>query len=210
MSPWAVPLHGVGNNLATKTTVRGSTFTYSPVTVDPLTGLMLQTITFTNIPSAPMNGLRVTLSNIAPGVTYYSSSEGSLPGTVDVIYGSPIAQKQTVTFVLVSSDPKHRTVGPVIKAVALETPEPAAMPVAGSLVSLTGPHYTPAGPLLQWAALRGSTYVVEYSSDGGITWFSAVHLLAGSPRITWVDRGQPETQTKPSNKGGRMYRVKKL
>jgi len=57
--------------------------------------------------------------------------------------------------------------------------------------------------------------VVEYSDDGGTTWLSAVHRLStGGTRMFWLDRGQPETKTKPTGvpnqAGGRYYRVKRL
>jgi len=74
---------------------------------------------------------------------------------------------------------------------------------------------TAQGTLLEWNSKPGATYVVEYSDDGGKTWFSAVHRLGTSgARFFWVDRGQPETQSKPmgtpNKPGGRYYRVKKL
>jgi hypothetical protein len=54
-------------------------------------------------------------------------------------------------------------------------------------------------------------YVVEYSTDGGTTWFSAVHRQqAIGTRMIWIDRGQPETQTRPISRAARAYRVKKL
>lgn len=56
-----------------------------------------------------------------------------------------------------------------------------------------------------------SAPIVEYSDDRGTTWFSAVHRLTrNSTRISWVDRGQPETFFKPTNKAARSYRVKRL
>jgi hypothetical protein len=66
------------------------------------------------------------------------------------------------------------------------------------------------GPLLEWNAVRGLTYVVEYSDNGGASWSSAVHRLVGGNRILWVDRGQPETVVKPVSKAARAYRVKRL
>ena len=65
--------------------------------------------------------------------------------------------------------------------------------------------------MLTWAAVARKTYVVEYSNDGGMTWFSTVHLLgASSTTMFWTDRGQPETQSKPVNKAARKYRVRRL
>ena len=67
------------------------------------------------------------------------------------------------------------------------------------------------GPLVEWVTKKGSVYVVEYSDDNGGTWYSAVHRLSATgTRLMWVDRGQPETWTKPLNKAARRYLVKRL
>ena len=80
-----------------------------------------------------------------------------------------------------------------------------------TLVPVLGVRDTVNGPLVEWNSKPGAMYVVEYSDDRGSTWFSAVHRLTrNSTRISWVDRGQPETYTKPANKAARSYRVKRL
>ena len=94
-------------------------------------------------------------------------------------------------------------------------PEPDSLPVTGTVVPLRSMRATPQGPFLEWNSVPKASYVVEYSNDAGKTWFSAVHRLStGTTRMFWVDRGQPETKTKPvgvpNKPGGRLYRVKKL
>ncbi|MDB6072487.1 MAG: hypothetical protein JWO89_127, partial [Verrucomicrobiaceae bacterium] len=84
-------------------------------------------------------------------------------------------------------------------------------PVDGKTIPIRSIRDTAAGPLLDWPTVRGKIYVVEYSSDQGKTWDSAVHrLTGGSTRLLWIDRGQPETYYKPTSKKWRMYRVKEL
>ena len=217
-SPFIMPLHGNGSLVATKTSVSGSKFTCSLLRPDPQTGLMLQTITFTNTTSIKLEGMKLMLSKVASGVQIYSSSLGAMPGTYEVIYSKAIAAGEKISFDLVYFDPLRRTadaISPVIKAEALLEPEPDSLPVAGTEVKLLSVRVTPQGPMLEWNSVPRATYVAEYSDDGGKTWFSAVHRLStGGTRQFWIDRGQPETKTKPTgtpNKpGGRFYRMKKL
>lgn len=219
-SPFVLPLKGTGTFelTATKPHFANSPFTYAPLRLDRQTGLMLQKISFTNTTGIKLEGLKLVLSKIAAGVQIYSSSAGPSPGTYEVIYSNPIAASETISFDLVYFDPKRRTadsINPVIKAEALLEPEPESLPVAGTAVPLRSVRVTPQGPLLEWNSVAGKSYVVEYSNDAGKTWFSAVHRLSTSgTRMFWIDRGQPETKTKPvgvpNRPGGRFYRIKKL
>ena len=209
---------GVFYATATKPNVANSPFIYSPLRLDRQTGLLLQKITFTNTTGVLLNGLRLLLSKVAPGVQVYSSSAGTAPGTFEVIYSNAIKPNETISFDLVYFDPRRRTaesMNPVIKAEALLEPEPDSLPVKGTAVPLLRARSTPQGPTLEWNSAPAKTYVVEYSDNGGTTWLSAVHRLnARGTRMFWLDRGQPETKTKPVGVpnlvGGRYYRVKRL
>ncbi len=213
--PLIVPLTGSGvlkSNAVPKTSTP-SVLTRDPLRVDRQTGLVLQKVTFTNITGSALSGLKLTLSRIAPGITVYSSSVGKVPSTMEVLYTRGIAPGEVVSFDLVFFDPQQRTtstIQPTIVVEQLDQPEPRPGPVAGASVPLRSVRDSVQGPLLEWNAARGQTYVVEYSDNGGTTWFSAVHRLVGGNRILWVDRGQPETAFKPVSKGVRAYRVKRL
>ena len=197
---------------ATKSGITNSALTYGPPATDSATGLILQKLTFVNPTGVRLNGLRLIISNLAAGVTVRSGSVGEVAGTVEVIYGKSIAAGETVTLTLSYADPKRRaSLQPSIRAESLAELEPRSEPVAGTLVSLLGVRDTANGPFLEWSAKRGAVDVVEYSDDAGKTWFSAVHRLTTSgTRMVWVDRGQPETYTRPANKAARQYRVKRL
>lgn len=218
-SPFLVPLRSVVNGELTATKAGGMSgdFTYGPLRAERQTGLMLQQIRFTNKLGGGLHGLRLYLSKVATGVSVYSSSVSRRPGTVEVFYPRTIAAEETVSFDLVYHDPKRRTqdaILPKITAEAILDPVPASPPVSGKVV-MPGPRVTltAQGPQLDWTSKVKARYVVEYSDDGW-TWQSAVHLLqAGSNRMTWVDRGPPETRTKPAlNPGGagtsRRYMIK--
>jgi hypothetical protein len=210
---------GTGNFdlIATKPIVANSPFTYAPLRQDRQTGLVLQKISFTNATGFPLHGLRLFLSKVSNGVQVYSSSVGTEPGTLEVIYPKAIRSNETISFDLVYFDPARSTtaMNPVIKAEALLEPEPNSPPVPGAVVPLLSARNTAQGPWLEWNAVSRKPYVVEYSDDAGQTWFSAVHRLSKiGTRMFWIDRGPPETRTKPvgipNHPGGRFYRVKKL
>ncbi len=219
-SPFVVPLKAAANVeiTATKAGAAESDFTYGPLRADRQTGLMLQEIRYINKLGGGLHGLRLYLSKVAAGVTVYSSSVSMRAGTVEVLYSNAIAAGETISFDLVYHDPKRRTqdaIVPRIGAEAILDPVPASAPVTGKTVT-PGPRVTMSaqGPVVNWTSKVKALYVVEYSDDSGVTWQSAVHLLqAGSNRMLWVDRGQPETRSKPAlNAGGlstsRQYRVK--
>ena len=197
---------------ATKPSVANSALTYSPPVTDSATGLLLQKLTFVNRTGLTLNGLRLFISNLAAGVTVRSSSAGDVAGTVEVLYGKSIAPGETVTMTLSYADPKRRVgLQPSIRAESLAELEPRSGPVTGTLVPLLNVRDTTNGPFLEWTAMRGAVDVVEYSDDSGNTWFSAVHRLTTTgTRMIWVDRGQPETYTRPANKAARQYRVRRM
>ncbi len=208
-----LPLTGTGTFELTATKPnQNSALTYAPPAVDRATGLILQKLTFVNPTSLPLNGLRLRVAGVTPGISLYSSSATETPGTLEVLYSKPIAAGETATMTLTYFDPKRRTnLQPTITAEALLDPEPRSQPVTGALVPLLSLRDTPNGPYLEWRTLPGKVYVVEYSDDAGKTWFSAVHRLkTGGTRMFWIDHGQPETYFKPANKAARMYRVKML
>lgn len=218
-SPFVLPLKAAANVEITAIKAGGaaSDFTYGPLRMDRQTGLMLQQIRFTNMMGGGLYGLRLFLSKLAAGVIVYSSSSSTRPGTVEVFYSKSIAAEETVTFDLVYYDPKRRALDsiiPVITADAVLDPIPASPLVAGKLVPVSRISITPQGPRLDWISKPKSTYIVEYSDDSGIVWQSAIHQLqAGANRMSWIDRGQPETMTKPVLNPGnlstqRQYRVK--
>jgi len=214
--PKIVELKGIGINFqitATKSNPTGGPFTYAPLRLERATGLMLQRVSFTNTTGVSLQGLRLALSNVTSGIALYSNSAGKAPGTFEVLYTKAIAPNETVTFDLVYHDPKRRTtasIQPTIKAQALEETVPTPGPVKGTNVPVLRVQKLPQGPALEWNSKAGSTYVVEYSDDAGKTWSSAVHRLTSrSTRMFWIDRGQPETFSKPVA-GKRTYRVKRL
>ncbi|MEN3941052.1 hypothetical protein WJU23_07155 [Prosthecobacter sp. SYSU 5D2] len=220
-SPFVIPLQGAGRFIldltARKAGGRARNFTYGPLRLDRQTGLLLREIRFTNTLGVGLNGLRLILSRVPDGVSVFSSSPGDEEGTLEVLYSAAIGAGETVKFDLVYHDPKRRkadTILPSIRAEVIGEAASISPPVEGEMVPLTRIVIKPQGPLLRWKAKKNALYVVEYSDDGGAVWQSAIHVIrATTSTVKWVDRGQPETWTKPAiSRGGkrteRQYRIK--
>jgi hypothetical protein len=191
--------------------------TYAPLRLDRTTGMILQQITFRNSTGLRMEGLKLRVTGLAAGVHLHSSSLEN--GALEVIYSAPVLAGETVSFDLVMQDPHRRRTAAVQPQLMLEPlmePELRAGPMAGTLVPLLSAQSTAQGNLLRWTSVAQRLYVVEYSDDASAHWFSAVHQLrALGTQMFWMDRGQPETYSKPgvgvpNTPGGRQYRVRML
>ncbi len=193
------------------TALASDCFSHAPLRLDKVTGMICQQLCYHNASSSTLNGLVIKVSGLASGVALLGGQTTSVYGESEVFYTQPIAAGQSIKFTLVYSDPRRRTlsgVQPTISADPLPAALPPSLPVNGSLVSLRTVRDSPQGPLLEWNTQPAARYVVEYSDDGS-TWYSAVHLLqAQGTRLLWIDRGQPETESKPANMAARHYRVK--
>jgi hypothetical protein len=60
---------------------------------------------------------------------------------------------------------------------------------------------------LDWAALTGRTYQVEYSPDLSAWFTSPTNILAADPTANWIDAGPPATMAPPLSVTQRFYRV---
>jgi hypothetical protein len=61
--------------------------------------------------------------------------------------------------------------------------------------------------LIEWTAIIGRTYTVQYSSDM-TTWKTIVpSIVAPATEVQLLDDGPPKTETAPTQVGSRFYRV---
>ncbi len=209
---------------ATSSKVADSAFTYGPLTLESQTGLITQKVIYRNKSRLGLPyGIRVELSNIAPGIIV----EGGQPPQLNTLvfdphpdlskqfvrFTAPIQPFGTATFTICYIDPKRRvsaSIQPKMVATPLERLEQRAVAptTTEGLLTLRTLRVTAQGPWMEWDAIAGGLYNVEYSDDFGTTWYSATHVLQSrGTRMVWMDRGQPETY---SMAYGRIYRVRKL
>jgi uncharacterized repeat protein (TIGR01451 family) len=178
----------------------------SPMTLNLQTGLIEQTILLTNAGNVAVAGARVFLcfSNLPPTTVY--NRDGDTNGCAYMDYPSPLAPGDSVTFQMQYylrfevDDPQ----------LSVEVIQPPAPPV----VQPTPPVFDrvqvqPDGVvLLEFTAIAGRTYTLQYSDDHLQSWKTAVpSVTAASNRVQWLDAGPPKTEVHPRSRASRLYRV---
>ncbi len=186
---------------------------------NPQTGLYEETVSVTNIGTAPVHALRVYINGaggipvpLRSGVSLYDATGTNSLGQYveyDPPYNSPLLSGGNVSFLLEFYVSDRRPFTNSLTAVAVLAP-PAAT-VSGTPVSVSrlqilngggGPRY-----LVQFNTIPGRTYTILYSDDL-ITWTAAVPSIVASANGTqWYDGGPPETVSNPASVSRRFYQV---
>jgi len=64
--------------------------------------------------------------------------------------------------------------------------------------------------LIEFSAVAGRTYGVQYSSDMTV-WKTVIPtIVAPANHVLWYDDGPPKTESMPLNVGSRFYRIFEL
>ena len=66
------------------------------------------------------------------------------------------------------------------------------------------------GLLIEFTAAPGSLYEVQYSDDNADWKVSPTRIRAAGNRVQWIDRGPPRTDSPPTDKTSRFYRVREI
>lgn len=223
VQPYVIPLRceAVGSYKAVPASKTPAPLTFGPLHEERQTGLMVQTLTYTNSSTIPLpNGLQFTLSKFPSGVWVLGSHA---PSTVNVVadptppttlyldYTAPVSAGGKIEFTICYSDASRRlnaSTQPLITSSPLLEKRPLPGLLGGTLIPTLRVVNLPQGRMVEWNAPSRGAYGFEYS-DNGLDWYSASTLLyaASARRMIWIDRGQPETLSKPTN---RSYRIKKF
>lgn len=177
------------------------------LTLNRQTGLWEQRITLRNDAARALGGFEVKISNLPAGVILYNGS-GEVSAVHTAGYYSPIAPGESVTMVLEYHNPARGAFDPDIQIVTAlpQTPPPAG---SGGL-AIDRVATVPGGLLLEFTAIPGHLYIVQYSDDGITWWDSRVRIRAAGNRVQWLDQGPPRTSSPPSSTPQRFYRVKEV
>ena len=176
------------------------------VVFDPQTGLYEQQVQVMNPTSQAIPGLWLLVSGLPSDVILYNG-QGKTNGVPYVTYETPLDAGASVALNLEYFNSKRQPfVSTHFSVIPGETPS----------------HGTPSGPLLaldrnptmvnghlviEFQAVPGATYVVQYSSDLE-TWKTAQPpIVAPVDRVQWIDSGPPKTDSQPTDVGSRFYRV---
>ena len=174
------------------------------------TGLIVQTVTVQNTTGRPSAGFRLNVTGLPATVTLYSASSapGVSPAYVDYPYA--MAVDQIITLALSYYVPtRSLTFTPIYTVIAL----PTGISTVGTGAGMNITRFvrlTPGSVLLEFNAIPGRWYQVEYSSDLTNWKLSATPILAGANRVQWIDQGPPYTQSSPATTATRMYRVREI
>ncbi len=171
------------------------------------TGLWEHRITLTNNAQRAIGGLEVTVSGLPADTSLYNASD-SLGANPLAGYYQPVAVGATVTMVLEYYSPSRSSaLLPVLTtSVALPRNPPAGAPgglAVDRVLPLPGPAL-----LIEFTAVPGCRYSVQYSADGTAWLDSPVPIRAAGNRVQWIDQGLPRTSTAPPVGGARFYRVR--
>jgi sugar lactone lactonase YvrE len=171
------------------------------------TGLWEHRITLTNNAQRAIGGLEVAVGGLPADASLYNASD-SLGANPLAGYYQPVAAGATVTMVLEYYSPSRSSaLQPVLTTSdALPRNPPSGAPgglAVDRVLPLSGPAL-----LLEFTAVPGRRYAVQYSADGTVWLDSPVPVRAAGTRVQWIDQGLPRTSTPPPPGGTRFYRVR--
>lgn len=223
VQPYTIPLRCevAGSYKAVPVAMTPAPLTFGPIHEERQTGLMVQTVSYINDSTIPLpNGLLFTISKLprdvwALGCYASNATDTPLypnpPQTLFLQHTESIAARGKIEFTLCYSDAYRRlnaSTQPVISATPLLNKAPAFAAFPAPTLAPLRVINVPQGRMVEWNAPARGVYGFNYS-DNGVDWYSASTALvtATARRMLWIDRGQPETSSKPTN---RLYRIRKL
>jgi len=174
--------------------------------LDRQTGLFYQQVVVTNIGTQPVEGLRLSVTNLPAGV-WCLSATGTNQGMPFVEFCGTIKPNQTLTLTLAYYSANRQA--PVGVRVIIEPTVVSPPPLlTGQLQTLRNAYLRPDGKMtVEFDTQPGRTYAVQYQSDLNGEWKQAQPTVRGTGlRMLWLDSGPPQTET-PPEAGARFYRV---
>jgi hypothetical protein len=192
-------------------------FVTSPMVLNRQTGLFEQSMRLRNTGGTTVNISRVYVLGL-PGTNslYNRNGVGAPSGSTNVApfvqNNLPLAPGSNVVFLLEYYLPDLKPVtNHTLRAEEVASSPPPGLPAGAQPVPLQGgrdPLQLANGRfLIEWPAIVGRTYIVQYSSDM-TDWKTVVpSIVAAGTAVQWLDDGPPKTETKPNQAGSRFYRV---
>ena len=177
------------------------------LTLNRQTGLYEHRITVTNSAAREVAGFDLAITGVPAGVTVNNASARD-GNTWAIHHRQPLAAGASVTLLVEYFAPARGTVIDPEVTVELVT-EPDNDPAAGQPgLAVDRCEVLSDGLLIEFTAVPGALYEIQYS-DNTTDWkTSPVKVRAAGNRVQWIDRGPPRTDTPPSTKSSRFYRVR--
>lgn len=182
------------------------------------TGLYEQTVKVTNAGEREIGGFEIQVGGLPAGVLLKNTASVS-GGVWTISHQEPVAAGATVTYVLTYYTPLRGTVlSPQVSA-SLVVPGRVPAPPAASVAVVPGDpgwkidqfeRLADGALVLGFPAVPGATYEVQYSDDLANWKQVPTRILATGDRVSWTDRGAPDTERHPSAESARFYRIEKI
>ena len=182
--------------------------TRSSVMLNHQTGLFEQRVNVRNDGSNAVAAAQVWLKNVPRDVTVYNAVGTTVNRHPYVVYNRPLAVGSSVDLVIeYFRETRRPFLSPTFFAKPM-APVTFSSP-AGQRQSIL--RKVPIGSdrmLVEFVALPGRRYAIQYSDDGIIWKTAQPSITAKADRVFWVDYGAPKTEGTPTS--GRSYRLFRL
>ena len=178
----------------------------SAITLNPQTGLYEQQIQVSNGGPATPSSVLVFIHGLAANAKLYNAT-GTSNGVPYVQSTSPLGVGSNVVFLLEYYVPTR--VAPANLTLTVVAGPAVTPPVVnGTILNISQSIVLGDGSVLvEFSAVAGQLYAVQYSSDM-MTWRTAVPALtAPANQVQWIDAGPPKTDSPPASQPQRFYRV---
>lgn len=199
--PFDITLTGTGTPLGV--------IVLSPIELNPQTGLFEQTIRLINASPVAVDATQILIHGLPSDVVVYNAA-GEIDGVPYVQYNYTLAPFESVDFVIEYDRNSRETIPqPTFVSEAMEViivADPMGTPFAiDRALMLTDGRF-----LIEFTAIEGSSYSVQYSDDM-IDWTTVVPTItAPTNKIQWYDDGPPKTESMPEDASSRFYRIFEL
>jgi uncharacterized repeat protein (TIGR01451 family) len=182
----------------------------SPMTFDPQTGLMNQTVRLSNISTSAVPSVRLTVSGLT---NWLYNAVGTNNGNPFVVYANTFDAGQTADLVLEYFVPTRVPIDVAdTNYTALGTPAFNLTAPGGTngVFSITRTVLLSGGNLLiEFPSVLGASYSILYSTNADFSnpLSAQPNIIAPADRVQWIDDGPPKTVSPPASVESRFYRV---
>jgi hypothetical protein len=181
-------------------------FTVGAITLNTQDGFQWLTNVACNPLYSHANALRIDIHNITNSAIRVVNASGTNNGVPFVISPGAIQPGTCWTNVIKFYDPQGIAFFPIL-TVQLADPIGVGEPDGTPQAIFSGKFLRDGTFLVEFATVPGITYYVQYSSDM-VHWKTVLPPFAGTGQhLQWIDSGPPETESLPSTKSTRFYRV---
>ena len=179
-----------------------------PLELNLQTGLYEQRVTLSNTSGSAIDNARVLVEGLAGAISLFNATGATGDGVAFVQLGAPLAPGEDAVLVMEYFSPDLSLPAPTLTAAAGEVIDPPLpggdLPFAIDRIESLGPD----GVLIEFPAVLGRTYLIQYQKQGEGTWTTVTPaIVASGNRVQWIDNGPPKTRSHPSAEEGRLYRA---